>query len=162
MSSTKRALCVEDDPDIREGLCGLLEASGFRVTAEATAEAALVRLRQERYPLLITDLVLPAGNGAWLVNVARREGLLANTAVIMVTAALDPPKLQDVRVLKKPIDARELLRLCQDFAVRGEALPLLRADARQAAAEHLGEPRRGERAGRLAPGERAAESKCQR
>ncbi len=111
MTSPPRALCVEDEPDIREGLASLLEEWGYEVTTEGTAEDGLRQLQRRPFDLLITDFLLPAHNGAWMLSAAREEGLLSRTRVIMVTAVLELPALEGVEVLSKPIDVAALMRL---------------------------------------------------
>lgn len=107
-----RALWIEDDADIRDALSTLLEAHGCEVTSCATAEVGLAHLRAGSFSLLVTDLRLPGGDGAWLIRKARSEGLLTGTRVVMVTASLELPALDQVHVLRKPIDVQALLRLC--------------------------------------------------
>ncbi len=102
-------LLVEDDSAIREALSELLETTGYRVIAVATAEQAIARLRVERVSLLVTDYVLPGESGDWLVRQARADGLLQRTLVVMVTAMPQPPELDAVRILHKPLELTKLL-----------------------------------------------------
>jgi DNA-binding response OmpR family regulator len=109
MKEQPTALLVEDDGAIREALTELLETTGYRVSAFATAEQAMASLRAQRVSLLVTDYTLPGESGSWLVRQGRAEGLLRTTLVVMVTALLKPPELADVRVLRKPLDLGQLL-----------------------------------------------------
>lgn len=110
MKNQPTALLVEDDGAIREALTELLETTGYRVSAFATAEQGIASLRTESVSLLVTDYVLPGENGGWLVRQGRAEGLLQATLVVMVTALLNPPEIADVHVLRKPLDLGQLLR----------------------------------------------------
>ncbi|MFY0524416.1 response regulator [Archangium gephyra] len=92
MKTQPTALLVEDDGAIREALTELLETSGYRVNAFATAEQGIASLRAESVSLLVTDYVLPGESGGWLVRQSRAEGLLQATLVVMVTALLQPPE----------------------------------------------------------------------
>jgi DNA-binding response OmpR family regulator len=109
MREQPTALLVEDDGAIREALTELLETTGYRVSAFATAEQGIARLRAERVSLLVTDYALPGESGGWLIRQGRAEGLLQMTLVVMITALLKPPELADVRVLRKPLDIGQLL-----------------------------------------------------
>ncbi len=57
-------LLVEDEPLIRFAANEILQSSGYRVVAAATAEEALALVdNMDELRLLITDLMLPARNG---------------------------------------------------------------------------------------------------
>lgn len=104
MSAQPAALLVEDDAAIRDALQELLESTGYRVTAVATAEQGLAALRRERVTLLVTDLALPRESGAWLVTTGRAEGLLTRTKVVVVSAVLMLPRLEDAHIFRKPLE----------------------------------------------------------
>jgi CheY-like chemotaxis protein len=109
-----RVLLVEDNEDIREGLSTLLEAEGYGVIPVATAEEGLAALQQQHIPLLITDYMLPGESGGWLVEQATQEGCLRQTRVVMITAhpRVVPPA--GVRMLHKPLDINEFLRIVEE------------------------------------------------
>ncbi|MCC5989666.1 MAG: response regulator, partial [Pararhodobacter sp.] len=57
-----RILVVEDEDQVREYICMLLESLDYDVEAEARANSALVRLRAgEPFDLLLSDVVMPGG-----------------------------------------------------------------------------------------------------
>ncbi len=109
MTPGPTALLVEDDGAIREALSELLETTGYRVHAVATAEQGIASLRAERVSLLVTDYALPGESGGWLVRQGRAEGLLQTTRIVMVTALLEPPQFDGVHILRKPLDLGQLL-----------------------------------------------------
>ena len=117
MTPRPTVLLVEDDGAIREALSELLETTGYRVSAAATAEQGIALLRAERFSLLVTDYALPGESGGWLIRQGRAEGLLQATLIVMVTALLQPPQLADVRILRKPLDLAQLL---EEIALREE------------------------------------------
>ncbi len=59
----RRALVVEDEADAREMVAAALERSGMKVTAAATAEAALETLRADLPDVIISDIGLPGMDG---------------------------------------------------------------------------------------------------
>lgn len=67
----KRVLVVDDDSDIREVISEVLKGSGFAVDEAASAEAALIRLRQADYDVLLTDVEMSGQNGLALVRQVR-------------------------------------------------------------------------------------------
>ena len=85
------ALVVEDDPLYRDYLCGLLEQHGFVTTWAATADDALLVLK-EHVPRIVTiDYSLPARESArlntgWdLLVELQRDERLAHTVTVIVT-----------------------------------------------------------------------------
>ena len=116
-----KILLVEDNEDIREGLTDLLESEGYSVVGSGTAEEGLARLRSESFHMVITDYMLPGQNGDWLLEQAEREQRLRGTGALMITAhpRVRPP--EGVRLMHKPLDIDDFLR------VVCESIPRLRA-----------------------------------
>ena len=78
-----RILVVDDEAEVREVLAKFLARDGHAVETSPDGAAALVRIEQEAYDLVITDLGMPGVSG-W--EVARHVKLRkADTAVVMVT-----------------------------------------------------------------------------
>lgn len=102
-------LVVEDDAAIRGLLVTLLEAAGYVVTACSSAEHGLEALREETFDFVLTDYTLPNRTGAWLLQQAESEGLLDATPALVVTAHPNPPGVQGLDVLRKPIDLDDLV-----------------------------------------------------
>lgn len=106
-----RVLYLEDDADIRELMSDLLRESGFDVTPVETAAAALRELREAvhwPFQLLLTDYRLPHENADWLLARAASERLLTKTAVIVLSGEVDPPGIDGVPFLRKPVQTNVL------------------------------------------------------
>src|SRR5512143_549871 len=85
----KRALVVEDDPDIVELVQHYLKAEGFQVEAVGDGRRALDRLREGGHELVILDLQLPGMDGLTLCAELRRDKRTRALPVIMLTARAD-------------------------------------------------------------------------
>ena len=85
----KRALVVEDDPDIVELIDHYLKAEGFRVEAVADGRQALESLRSGTYDVVILDLQLPGMDGLSVCAELRRDKRTHALPVIMLTARGD-------------------------------------------------------------------------
>ena len=85
----RRALVVEDDPDIVELLVHYLSADGWAVDALADGRRALDRARSGGYQLVILDLQLPGIDGLTLCGELRREAATRDLPVVMLTARGD-------------------------------------------------------------------------
>jgi len=81
-----RALVVEDDTAIREILGLHLGLAGFAVEDLADGRQALERIRQQRFDLLLLDVMLPGLDGVSLCRAARKEGANVDTPILMLTA----------------------------------------------------------------------------
>ena len=85
----RRALVVEDDPDIVELLRHYLEREGFRVEAVGAGHAALDRLRRAEFEVLILDLQLPGLDGLAVCREVRADPRTRDLPIIMLTARGD-------------------------------------------------------------------------
>jgi len=107
--ATARALVVDDDDAVREELARLLEAAGLAAVAEASAEAALERLRHDPVDLVLLDV-----DAAGMLATLRATPGLADLPVLLLTGA--DQHAAALRVLEtgaddfvsKPIDAAVL------------------------------------------------------
>ncbi len=85
-ASRLRALIVEDDGAIREILALHLGLAGFEVDDVGDGRMALDRIRQQRFDLLLLDVMLPGLDGVSLCRAARRQGPNVDTPILMLTA----------------------------------------------------------------------------
>ena len=85
----RRALVVEDDPDIVELVSLYLGKEGFQVDAIGDGRAALQQVRATPYDLLILDLQLPGMDGLTLCGEVRRSPQSRHVPVVMLTARAD-------------------------------------------------------------------------
>ena len=58
-----RVLVVEDEPDVAETLCELLEREGYEVKAVGDGAAAMMALNREDFDLIVSDLRMPGMSG---------------------------------------------------------------------------------------------------
>lgn len=109
-----KLLYVEDDDDLRDMIAYTFVAAGFEVTSVPSAEDALVLLENEHFDIVITDYNLTGNTGAWLLTTASSKGLLATTAVIVLTSERYPAGVEGYTVLQKPVDYNVLLTAIGD------------------------------------------------
>jgi DNA-binding NtrC family response regulator len=84
-----RILVADDDAVIREGLRRILTAEGYEVETASNGRAALERLEQKRFKLLVTDLKMPGMSGLEVLQTLRN--CQPELPVILITgyAAID-------------------------------------------------------------------------
>src|SRR5205085_7361770 len=84
-SLAQKILIVEDDDVARELLCQTLARQGYDVTMAEDGVKGYELALSLRPDLIITDIYMPAADGAHLLRHIRDTGTLAATPVIVVT-----------------------------------------------------------------------------
>ena len=114
-------LVVEDEEDVRELVCRLLGALGYRVLAAPEGAPALALLESERgIALLFTDVVLPGGmNGP---DIARTAQAKCPHLKVLYTSGYTGNAIQQiealgagVRLLSKPYAIEDLAQTVRDM-----------------------------------------------
>ena len=85
----KRALVVEDDPDIVELVSHYLAADGRAVESSGRGREALQKARSGSYQLLVLDLQLPDLDGLSICAELRRDPRTVHLPIVMLTARGD-------------------------------------------------------------------------
>ena len=75
-------LIVEDDPEVAQTICGMLERNGWLTRCAATLTEGFASLKQLNPCIVIVDLSLPDGSG---MNLVRAAAARARTGVIVVS-----------------------------------------------------------------------------
>ena len=110
---TARVLVVDDDAVGRYTLRGLLEDEGLTVEEAPDGAAALERLKQSDFELVISDLRMPKLDGLELLRQA--QALSPPPRIILLTAhgserhAVEAMKLGALDYFRKPFDVEEVL-----------------------------------------------------
>jgi CheY-like chemotaxis protein len=113
--SANRILLVDDDEIVRTALTGVLEQSGFKITAAANVPEALKLITGgEPYDVLLSDLHMPgAGDGLTVVSAMRHAHPKAVTLLLSafpeMTAAAAAILQQTDEILLKPVDITSLI-----------------------------------------------------
>lgn len=79
-----RILLVEDEPGLVLTLSDLLTGEGYTVVSATDGPAGLARASQERFDLIILDVMLPGMNGFDVCREVRKRGV--DAGVLMLTA----------------------------------------------------------------------------
>jgi DNA-binding NtrC family response regulator len=108
---TIRILIIDDDKDICEYMQLLLSQSGYEVTAETDARAALELLRDEEFHVVILDIMMPELNGMELLERIREFdsdiAIIIFTGYPSVDTAVTSMKYNVSDYIKKPFDVDE-------------------------------------------------------
>ncbi len=116
-----KLLVVEDDADLREALVDTLELAGYDVKDSDCAESAIVKLAQQPFDMVISDVNMPGIDGHQLLEhvVAKYPGLnfLLITAYGSITNAVDAMRQGAVDYLVKPFEPAKLVELIDKYCV---------------------------------------------
>ena len=85
----RRALVVEDDPDIVELVEHYLARDGWAVDSSGRGREALRKARSGQYQLLVLDLQLPDLDGLSICAEVRRDPRTVHLPIVMLTARGD-------------------------------------------------------------------------
>lgn len=107
-----RILLAEDDESMRLYLARALERVGYDVVSVDRGTAALPLLEDERFDLLLTDIVMPEMDGIELAQKAAtlqpdmRVMFITGFAAVALKAGKKTP---DAKVLSKPFHLKDLV-----------------------------------------------------
>ena len=98
-------MVVEDDSEVRESLCDLLQSSGFEVVAAENGEEALALLRsQPDVRAIVLDVSMPVMNGATFRGAQLADPAIASIPLVLLTGR------EDIRPLATALHAEACLR----------------------------------------------------
>jgi DNA-binding response OmpR family regulator len=106
-----RVLIVDDDPDIRSIVRGILEPEGFEVSEARDGGDALAQVTASPPNLILLDLMMPGMNGSQFLAATAALPRLSEVPVIIVTAFDDtiPQGERVLGVLNKPFNTHHLI-----------------------------------------------------
>ncbi len=112
MKENVSVLVVEDDVDINNLLCRILNKEGYSVRAAFSGSEANMCLEQYDFQLLLLDLMLPAISGEELISQIRKAKTMP---IIVISAKLgQDAKIEALRLgaddfISKPFDVNEVI-----------------------------------------------------
>jgi DNA-binding response OmpR family regulator len=109
----KKILIVEDELNMINGLKDNLEFEGYKTDTATEGNTGLEKVLQNRYDLILLDVMLPGVSGLDICKAARKKGV--NTPIILLTAKGEEiDKVLGLELgaddyITKPFSLRELL-----------------------------------------------------
>jgi DNA-binding NtrC family response regulator len=113
MLMKRSILVVDDDSDMREMVCDLLESRGYAVATAAAAEGALQAAYEREFDAVLTDLQMPGMDGLGLLGALRE--LHPELPVVLMTSfgsiqtAVEAMRAGAHDYVTKPFDNESLL-----------------------------------------------------
>jgi len=113
MQTKHNILIVDDDPDFRENLSGILRDEGYVPVTAATGKEAMERVREDEFAVALIDLRLEDMSGLDVMKEIKErspmtEGILV-TGYASQNSAIDAVKLAAYSYVEKPFNVGQLL-----------------------------------------------------
>ncbi|MEL6915532.1 MAG: response regulator [Pseudomonadota bacterium] len=116
MSTGKRVLLIEDEPNILEAVRFILSRDGWAVDTHSDGATALAALERRMPDIVILDAMLPNRSGFEILRDLREQPSTAKLPVLMLTArgqAKDRERAEEAGVsdyMTKPFSNAEVLK----------------------------------------------------
>jgi nitrogen regulation protein NR(I) len=109
----KRILVVDDEESIRELLKDFLESKGYEVAIAADGESGLKMLREDKFDLMLMDVMMPGMSGLDVLRETAAEKVevpvIMMTAYASVQTAVEAMKLGAYDYITKPFVLEDIL-----------------------------------------------------
>lgn len=89
MSTPKKILIADDEPDILEIIQFNLKAEGFEVVTAKNGDEALEQARRHQPQLIILDVMMPGKTGIEVCNILRQQPEFKSTLIVFLSALSD-------------------------------------------------------------------------
>ncbi|MDY0292026.1 MAG: sigma-54 dependent transcriptional regulator [Desulfuromonadaceae bacterium] len=113
--SQSHILVVDDEAVIREALRRILESGGHKATCVSSGHAALEKIQEESFNLVITDLKMPGMNGIEVLKSIKilqpKVPIIIITGYATVETAVDAIKQGAFDYLSKPFTPKQVKEL---------------------------------------------------
>ena len=124
--TTKHILVVDDDEDVRNILCSILNEEGYVATGAADGIEALERMRSDVPSLVFVDLMMPRMDGKELIRTMAGDAMLAAVPIVIMSGQRAAPSDALARArahMVKPDELDDILAVAE----RNTAAPVRRA-----------------------------------
>lgn len=124
----KRILLIEDNPEVRENLCEILELSGYTVEQADNGKVGVEKALTSPPDLILCDVMMPELDGFGVLQILSKKSATAGVPFIFLTAKTEREDLRRGMnlgaddYLTKPIYKDELLQVIQHRLDKSERL----------------------------------------
>ena len=89
MSTAKKILIADDEPDILEIIQFNLQTEGYEVYTAKNGDEALEQAKKHQPDLIILDIMMPGKNGIDVCNILRMQPAFKETLIVFLSALSD-------------------------------------------------------------------------
>jgi len=117
----QKILIADDEADLRNFLADELSYAGFRVKSVSNGADAVVAVVEEKFDLVLLDMMMPQMDGIYAIRVLRK--LKPNLPILGLTGYVGQGYMAEaasygVICLSKPVDIPELLQTVDEALVQ--------------------------------------------
>jgi len=114
-------LIIEDNDDIRENTCELLELEGYKVVTAIDGNSGITMAKAQLPDIILCDIMMPEANGYEVCIALKDAPLTSSIPFIFISASVEKKAIDEgislgaVEYIQKPFDPQELfdaLRRC--------------------------------------------------
>ncbi len=87
MSTTKKILIIDDEPDARAYLKTILEEGGYETMTASEGEEGLKKAQETPPLLILLDLMMPEKSGVKFLNEIKQDEQLKGVPIVVVSGA---------------------------------------------------------------------------
>ncbi len=120
MTSAKKILVIDDEPDVVSYLSTFLEDEGFTVVTAQDGPDGIAMAQKEKPDLITLDITMPGMSGIEVLTTLRRDSDLKDIPVIVITGVTNFQNLTTFRgvrppeaFMQKPMDLEQLVEHLQ-------------------------------------------------
>jgi CheY-like chemotaxis protein len=110
----KTILVIEDNDDIRENTCELLELEGYKVIFAENGKSGLILAMENKPDIILCDIMMPEADGYEVFNELKNDPATAAIPFIFLTASVEKKAVEmglgmgAKGYIQKPFDPQEL------------------------------------------------------
>ena len=110
----KTVLLIEDNTDIRENTCELLELEGYKVVAADSGETGLFLARENMPDIILCDIMMSGMNGYEVFAELKNDAATSVIPLVFISASVERKAIDSglamgaKAYIQKPFDPREL------------------------------------------------------
>lgn len=119
----KTILLIEDNNDIRENTCELLELEGYRVVLALNGKSGLILAREHRPDVVVCDIMMPETNGYEVLEGLQSDPATRVIPFIFLTASAENKEMAAGLAMgargyiRKPFEPEELFETIRQCLV---------------------------------------------
>lgn len=110
----KTILLIEDNHNIRENTCELLELEGYKVISAMNGSNGITLAEEKKPDIILCDIWMPETNGYEVFNTLKNNPATAQIPFIFLSASVEKKEVEEGLgmgahgYIKKPFQAEEL------------------------------------------------------
>lgn len=112
----KIILLIEDNNDIRENTCELLEMEGYKVILSLNGKSGIILAREHQPDIVLCDIMMPEADGYEVFNALQADPSTQSIPFIFLTASAEKKdvaaglEMGAAGYIRKPFDPEELFQ----------------------------------------------------